>query len=387
MRILLGWELGSNQGHLTCLRQLAGHLKLHGHDVLVAVRTGYKPNEDVAGCATIEGPAWSKAAPAGPGAQPPCASMGDILVASGLLTGGTLRRVVGEWRKVFQEFRPDVVIGEYAPALLCAARGRVRSISVGTGFTSPPAGGPAFPILNPNGQHWAEDSILRNINSNLRSIGDLRLDALPAIFRADNVLLATWPEMDPYRALRSSECYVHPSTSPTLPGTPGAGGNEVFVYSYASVKADSMFWKAVVAPGYPVRVHIRDAQPDHLATFRYLGIHYEPEPLGFDTVAKQSRMVLSHGGHGTVCSAILAGLPVLTAALDLEKLLNGEAAARMGLGQCIPFAGPRAIRVAECINDLLGDIDTAARCKAHAMSFTTNRRIGLEDCISSLLIT
>ena len=355
MRVLLGWEIGANQGHLTCLRQLASDLTLNGHEVLVAVKAVPGPIPDVAGCATIFAPSWQKRfSTTQP--QPRCATMGDILAMSGLLDGDNLGRVLAAWQRIFGEFQPDLVIGEYAPALLCAAMGRIRSISIGTGFTSPPAGLASFPILDSEGWHQAETVLMDNVNRNLKLVEAQVLDALPAIFQADTILLATWPKLDPYHALRKSEHYVQPSISSTMPEAPVAGGDEVFVYTYAAVTADNLFWKALVAPGYPVRVHLKDATPDHITTFRRLGISFEVDPLGFDRIAERSRLVVSHGGHGTICSALLSGLPIITAALDLEKRLNGTAVANLGLGSCIPFEG-RAIRVAENIVKIYSDDD------------------------------
>lgn len=384
MRILIGWELGSNQGHLTCIRQLANHLKLHGHELFIVVKPEANAPESIANCPTICGPAWTRAATAEQRPQPASASMGHILASSGLFERGVLKRVIGEWRKLFQQFQPDVVIGEYAPALLCAARGRIKSISVGTGFTSPPSMCSAFPVLNPDGLHQGESDIVREINKDLRSSGDGALEALPAIFKADTVLLATWPELDPYHALRSTEYYVHPSTSSILPDVPGANGDEIFVYSYNTVHSNSMFWKAVVAPGYPVRVHVRDASPEHLLTFRSLDIQFEAEPVGFDRIARNSRLVLSHGGHGTICTSMLAGLPILCAALDLEKSLNGNAAARMGIGLCIPFAGS-AIQVAKALSDLWSDCAIADRSRNCARSLRLRQKFGLAESVSNAI--
>ena len=77
-------------------------------------------------------------------------------------------------------------------------------------------------------------------------------------------------------------------------------------------------------------------------------------------------MVVSHGGHGFACAAIAAGLPQVVCHHDLEKLLNGLAVAREGLGGHVSLANLDPDRFGADLVGLYRDQALAERCRAKA---------------------
>jgi UDP:flavonoid glycosyltransferase YjiC (YdhE family) len=105
------------------------------------------------------------------------------------------------------------------------------------------------------------------------------------------------------------------------------------------------------------------------AALSALGFEVEPRPLPFATIAARSRLLVSHGGHGFVSAGLLAGLPQVVFHYDLEKLLNGLAVARLGLGGHTALATLKPERFGPDLAALHGDDALAARARAAGERF------------------
>ena len=164
-RILLGWELGANRGHLVRLGNLARRLAAAGHDVAIAAQRLSRAFDFPDGATLWQAPVWprllSNVGALG-GAFPN--TMGDILVRVGLDSDDALPSLIQGWDAILAAVRPDVVVADFAPALLCAARGRCPTLTVGIGFYVVPPALPAFPSLT--GQHpvFPEAEVLERVN-------------------------------------------------------------------------------------------------------------------------------------------------------------------------------------------------------------------------------
>lgn len=125
--------------------------------------------------------------------------------------------------------------------------------------------------------------------------------------------------------------------------------------------------------------------PAYHEELRRLGIKVEPKPLPFDEIADRSRLLVSHGGHGFVCSALLAGIPQVVCHYDIEKLLHGRAVARMGLGG---FAGLTEIDPATFAGSLVTlyqDEALQRRCREAAPGFARQHRRTVEESLMEMV--
>ncbi|CAN5197659.1 hypothetical protein BH09PSE3_BH09PSE3_01320 [soil metagenome] len=382
-RILIGWELGANRGHIVRIAPVAAKLRALGHEVAFALQ-----QVDSLGAARdtsitiFQAPVWprllaSAAAPSRRNAS----TMIDILCRLGLEKPGTLAAVMSGWDAILSAWKPDIVIGDFAPALLCAAKGRAIAISVGTGFVQPPSHIDEMPRLaGPPG--YDEGLTLDTIDADLRSIGREPLRSLPALFAADHHFVETFTEIDPYRGFR-----VSPLCAPGIaPGVFEASGNgdEIFVYGFLATMGRSALWEALRKTGKRVRIYIPDVSAEFATELRRVGFTVETSPVAWHDIARRSRLAVSHGGHGFLCSALLAGLPQLVTYYDLEKQLHAGALAAAGLGTSVQLHHIDAESFAAAILAAYDDDDLVARVRKASPGFAARMKPSLADRLLEL---
>ena len=369
-RFLLGWELGANRGHIKRLSAIANRLAGEGHAVAVAFqRIDGAVGGLAEGVELWQAPVWPRllvnvSRPARVGA----ASMGDILVRLGLDRAETLAALIGGWDSIVRAFRPDVVIADFAPALLCAARGRVASIGAGTGFERAPSQMAEFPSLSGGAKAYDEAATLAAANAGLRMAGRDPVAALPALMGADIPLAGVFTELDVYARWRA-EPTIAPNIAHPLPPVSDGGGDELFVYGFELMAADAPIWRGLGAAGLKVRVHVPNAPRPLVEAIGKAGLAFEPDPLPFAEIVRRSRMVASHGGHGFVCSALVAGLPQVVTHYDLEKRGYGEGVRGAGLGGEVALASIKVGPFAESLRRIFEDDDLARRARDASASF------------------
>ncbi|MEO1044329.1 MAG: nucleotide disphospho-sugar-binding domain-containing protein [Pseudomonadota bacterium] len=353
-RILLGWELGANRGHIVRLLTLADALADQGHEVALALQDlSLMPRACFGSFTLYQAPLWPRLLASTARSYPREAqTMGDILYRLGLDDPLALAGLVAGWHTLFAAFRPQLVIGDFAPALGVAARGRMPVIQLGTGFTVPPSDMDHFPALSANEAVHDEAEALSRSNDGLKAIGEPALKALPAIFAADKQMPGEFARLDPYGAFRTGPLnppsVAHPVPQPHDDGP----GDEIFVYGFERAMTATSLWDGLQRSGLPVRVHIPRLSPAMARALTDRGFAYEPEPLPFADIARRSRIVLSHGGHGFTCSAMLAGLPQIVTYYDLEKRLTGERIAAMGTGGYVSLSALNAEALGQGVRQL-----------------------------------
>ena len=369
-RILLGWELGANRGHLVRLAEIARALVAAGHEVHAAL-------QNVDGAAAIfpagtgiwQGPVWPRliinvARLEGPAV----ATMGDILVRLGLDRGAAFAGLIGAWESLFRAIRPDAIVSDFAPAMLRAAWTRIPSIAVGTSFERVPDGLAHFPSLTGLPAVHNEAETLAGANEALRRAGRPEMPSLPALFSADVSLVGTFRELDFYGAARP-EAPVSPTLGAAPPPVSNGRGEEVFVYGFERIMADSVLWEGLAASGLRVRVHVPRASLALRQVFADRGFVFEPQPLPFARIAERARLVLSHGGHGFVSSALLAGVPHVVTPYDLEKQIHADRLVALGLGGQVPLQEIRAAPFAESLRRIHADDGFGILARAAAPGF------------------
>lgn len=329
-RFLLGWELGANRGHVVRLANIARRLAGTGHEVTIASQrlTGGLDLPD--GVALWQAPVWPRLlSNVGALGGPLPNTMGDILVRLGLDDPDTLPALIHAWHAIFAAVQPDVVMGDFAPALITAARGRLPTVIAGMGFDNPPPHLPRFPSLTGQPAAFPEDRLLDGLNASLGAAGLQTLDHLPHIFSATRVLAGTFTELDPYAQWRIDPV-IAPSVSEPL-GEAGQG-DEVFLYADPVLLRQGALLEGLVRSALPIRVHAQGASPAQQAELAKVGLTVEPEPIPFARIAERSRLVMSYGSLGFTSSALATGLPSVIVHYDLEKALTGQAITRLQLG-------------------------------------------------------
>lgn len=363
-RVLLGWELGANQGHVRRLAQLARLLLAEGHTVDAALQTVDGAEQMPAGVTIWQAPVWPRLIVNVARLDGPLvATMGDIMHKLGLDRWQAMAGLLRGWDSLLAAIGPDVVIADFAPVLLTAARGRVPSIAVGTSFERVPPELERFTTLSGAPAVYDEAATLAMVNRALALTGRAGLDRLPQIFTADVSLVGSFAEIDAY-AQHRVEAMVSPTVGDVPEDCRARGGDEVFAYAFERIMADAALWDGLARSGLPVRVHVPRATPKLVDRFAALGFIYEPEPVPWPMIAERSRLVVSHGGHGFVSAALLTGIPQVITYYDLEKRVHADCVAALGVGGRVPLFSIKPEPFAASLRAIHADDALAARARA-----------------------
>ena len=364
-RILIGWELGANSGHTVKLADIAAEVVARGHEpIFVLQQIGTAPPA----AAVWQAPLWPvQLATLSRSADVVPATMGDILTVLGLGDISAMRAMLRAWDGILQAVRPDIVLAEFAPGLMMAARGRVPLLALGTGFSLPPAHLPIFASLTGKPAVHDEGRLVEGLNAALHANDRPPLARLPEIFASDREIAAAFREMDPYREWRQS---VHGAPSVMSVPTIATGeGDELFVYMNGLQRWPDGFWQGLVDARLKVRVYDPRLTDADSRTLEGAGLIIERAPVPFDRILARSRLVMSHGGLGMAASSLLGGMPMVFVPFDIEKRMVSASIAEIGLGVRLDFEHVDAARLAAVLRETFHDEALGRRARAAAPGF------------------
>lgn len=367
MNVLLAWELGGNWGHVARDLPVLRRLQAEGHDVRYAARDA---TSAPALSASIGIPCAAAPAGAVPRRMPRgLAGFGAVLFADGFGDAAMLEGRLAGWMRLFAEHRIDVLLADYAPAALLAARvAGIPSVAVGSGFEIPPDV-PLLPSFSSDSaqddaaRRFSGDLVLFNVNRVLRGHGATPLQRLAQVFQGTRNVFTTVAELD-HCGARPDATYAGPLQD--LPGSvaahwKGTTGPRVLVYLRGVdpvvghvLQALDEIDAEVIAVLPDVGSPLRHDYPD-LQVFR--------QPVRFDGLLESADLVIA-SGSGTVTAALLAGVPVLVLPANAEQAMLGRRVEDAGAG--IAVGNGSTTTVADAIHRLLSDASfrTAARALA-----------------------
>lgn len=335
----LCWELGGGLGHAGRLKSIALPLRARGHRVSFVLRDLVLTRRLLQGLdiPTLQAPVWLHRTA---GLPPDQASLAEILLACGYLDADALAGLCEGWRALFQQGRPDLVIADYAPTALLAARSLgLPCAAVGPGFTMPPAGEPLPPLRGweapqPARLRATEARLLDSANSVLAAYGAAPLARGADLLLGDHPLLCTWPELDHFGRSGGG-----PWLGPNLP-QPAAGqvhwpqgeGRRVFAYLRRGVPESAEVLGALVRQGCRVLCYMPDVAGGAPAPVDSPLIHYAPAPVALPEALAGCELVVSHAGEALVAQALLAGRPLLMLPHAAESFLMARRVVQLGAG-------------------------------------------------------
>lgn len=321
-RFLVAWEFGEDLGHVRRMLPVARALRRRGHEVALAFR-------DAAHLATParEGfAAWPAPVLRRPATFDPAPiNAADLLLNLGFRDAASLRGVQRAWDGLLDATRPDVVVGDYAPnAMLAAKRRGLRRATLGSGFALPPARVP-LPAIRPSahgdhGRLHAVDTALRE--SVARAVGGADAGDVIDLFRGDENLLLTWPELDPLGP--RAEDYLGPMASAD------EGAEAVWddtparrVLAYLKPR-DARFrglLQALEASGAQVIVAAPGMLPEHARAQSSPRVRIFATALRLSPLLCGIDLCVGHGGAGFAAEALRAGTPLFLLPMHLEQEL------------------------------------------------------------------
>ncbi len=395
---LLAWEYGGGLGHVARFKPLAERLRARGHRVTLVLRDlvlteSLLRDTDLL---RLQAPLWQHRTMGLPETQ---ASIAEILLATGYLRSETLAGQVQGWRAALALTQADVLVADYAPTAVLAARiARVPSAVVGIGFYMPPerAPMPAFrdwEPLAPGRIEHAERTVLAAADGVLQAAGAAPLTQLSQLLHGDDSLLCTWPELDHYgrdslppgRQFHGVEFLPHSGTPPVWPA---GSGPAVFAYLKSAHPDHVAVLQALVHVGCRVLCYLPELASGKAVPLVSPQIGYTAQPVDLQTACEHSALVVCHAGIATLTQALLAGKPLLLLPMQAEQFLLSRRVARSGAA--INLAEQRRpVDLPALLRQLLapGAARTAAAAFAHRYrSFDRAAQLdGLVDRFEALL--
>lgn len=215
IRVLLANEFGSGRGHVMSLLR-AGQALGPGCVFEAALcRRTFAAELAPLQAVIHDGPhlAYRPRGRNGPNGVP-TSTWGEFLGDRGFDSPARLRAVLGWWQEVIRTRRIGLVIADYAPLALVAARASgVPSVATGQGYGLPPAHLAEFPVLHPPGDRrlHEEAALLNNVNQACDALGMPPLRALPEVYHSTRPMVRSLPMLDPYAGHRR-----HPHVMPEV---------------------------------------------------------------------------------------------------------------------------------------------------------------------------
>ena len=104
----------------------------------------------------------------------------------------------------------------------------------------------------------------------------------------------------------------------------------IFVYISARHAEFQSMVHSLGARGTPFTAYIHDLDISKVVEVETETFKVLRQPVAMDQVAAEARLVVCHGGHGTIATMLLAGKPVYVAPHHLEQALLGYRVAATG---------------------------------------------------------
>ncbi len=393
-RALLCCEAGEGRGHVTTLATVARALAPHARSQALLARMEHA---DMLAplCDRVDRGLYLDRLPGL--AAPGVLRWSGWLRAHGFGDAETLRSRFDWCCAALNAIRPALVVGDYAPMMLLAARAMgIPTVATGAAFGLPPAPLPRFPdLLTPeqaadHGTHLNpglepdEDAMRDTINATLGPIGLKPLTRLPEIYACDLSLPRGVPLWDPYAPWRDRPLLLPLDALPPMAQAPGSG---LLVYLPMRALKDPGLQAALVRLPCTATVVVPSPDMAPIAALRgHAHLRIVAQPLAPAEVVARCAAILCAGQAGTLALAALAGVPVLALPTQHEQLSNALRAAA-GLRGCrvLPRTRrtPEALLAALC--DLLSDPEPAQAARSDAQRLRATYAESARDSYSRLL--
>ncbi|MFZ6646157.1 glycosyltransferase [Undibacterium sp. TJN25] len=372
-KILIAWELGGGLGHALRMAPLAQRFMDEGCEVTLVVRDLSHPQLTAKklNCRVLQAPLSQVPAP-----RFKHETYADLLIESGYVNSQNLFSLVTAWKSLFDLIQPDLVLMDFAPTALLAARiCGIKSAWYGSGFFYPPMTTPL-----PSFRHWEKDQkndqnqreldVLRSVNSVLAREERPELPRLVDMFKVDRNFLCTWPELDCYDrppdTLYWGECFAPAVGAETSSDVERE--YQVFCYLKAGqIEAEGVL-DALRSLQISALVFIRNIPEKWVQKYESKHLRFAKEAIHMDSLIPRARFVICSAGVGTIASALLAGKPMLLIPIYTEQFGNAVKIEKLGAG--INAKGTIRSDLRQLIKRLIDDPSYAEKAEAFARKYT-----------------
>lgn len=337
--ILFAWELGDNWGHLSRDLPVARRLIAAGQRVLFAVNNT-KIALDILGphdIPFVQAPRPRSVARI----TQPLANHAEMLIVQGYdAESDSLSGLVSGWRGLFDLFNPDVVVIDYAPTAVLAARTcSIPTVLTGSGFELPPRLSP-LPAFRP----WeklpsqrlllTEELALENINRVMTRYGTKPLSQFADLFNGEPKILTTFSELDHYGA-RNNQIYAGPVyelPKAHLTSWPiDSGRARIFAYLRSGITQVESLLLALAESNADVICAFPGASTALIQRYQTKHLQIFSSAVSLDNILPHTDIFIGYGS-GAIAASLLAGIPLLLTPFMIEQFLGAFRVEALGAG-------------------------------------------------------
>jgi len=368
-QVVLVWEMGADLGHVTRLDSLAKHLIGRGHSVVCVFSSLNETQRTYLPPATppyqvIQGPSWpdrrSKLS------RSP-ANLAEVLLSIGYHQPQLVATKLGEWRAIFSQLQPDVIIYDYAPTALLATRDySCKKISLDDPFSKPPETFP-LPSFDQNAKvstanlAISDSRLVDIVNQVLLQFQLSPIKQASDLFASDKSFLLSIPELDPFAHLRNAATYLGfieaQSCDKKIPLNWNTESNakKVFAYLKPSYPKLKELLYNIMRLNIQGRFFIPHADQAILDICKNSNMEISNTPYDLSENLPPCDLVICHGGHSTLLQAALCGVPALIIPLQQEQLSTTQKCVDSGLALWLGHGVTDSEKIQSILQALLYD--------------------------------
>ena len=369
-KIVVVWEMGADLGHVTRLDTLAKYLAGRGHEVVcifsdVSEIQRLYPRPLTPSYRLLAGPSWPdkhlKLS------RPP-ANLVEVLLSIGYYKPQVIAQKLADWRVIFAELKPDLIIYDYAPTAVLASRDLTcKKIGIDDPFSKPPDIFP-LPSFDLNAKvsianlKISEIRLVDTVNLALAQFQLGKITQASDLFATDKSFLLSIPELDPFSHLRASANYVGLiSTSGSqqkiaLNWNTQSSAKKVFVYLKPNYPKIKELLSCLVKFDIQGRFFIPQASQEMLDICRSANnVEISEQPYELAKNLAECDLIICHGGHSTLMQAALCAVPTLIIPLQQEQLSTAQKCVDGGLALAFGSALTDAGKIHSIIHTILSD--------------------------------
>ena len=372
-RIAFAWELGGEYGHVMSCAGLAGGLDARGHRIAFMFRE-LRQLAVVPEARAYDVYQAPRSPREGEGVGYP-AGYADIMLGCGFAREEEVAGMLGGWRSLFANWKPDLVVADFAPTALLAARSlNLPRVTYGNGFFVPPRAAPLPPFrfdtaVDLPALARSEATVLAHANGALARFGARPLERLADLFECDEDFLCTFPELDHY-GTRETSGYWGPRVRfdrGTEVPWPHGTGKRIFVYVKTNLPQLDALIDVLAASPHRVVAFIPgldEARRRRLAHKRRI---VTDRPVKLERFMRECDLLICHGGE-IATGALMYGVPSLLLPTHYEQYGTARRLEQLGAGGWLA-PGAQAAHVAQGFTNLIHDPRYAANARAFAQRY------------------
>lgn len=334
---LLAWEIGGGQGHLHKLATISHELQDCGIKSVFALQNSNIKALNLPGNLIQAPQATFK--PLDEKGDNKAYFYSDILYMFGFSSSLTLNFHLKAWRNIIDLVKPSLIIVDYAPALVLAAKGIIPTVVIGSGFTVPPAIEiEKFPPIRSS--PIPDEAIKRSriVAETVKQVTGFD-SPLGYLLNGDRSFIFGIPELDPYADLRGKIEYMGIHSAPFPQNLWDKNGKP---WAYV---IDNWCYRDLVLDTFKADCSFGNIKD----------------------ILKGKSFALHHASFGTSMTCLLAGIPQIVFPKDLETSLTTQKLIDLGVAVGIlqPFTKETLLKV----NNYLPQISKNAQYQAKKLAY------------------